>query len=66
MHLSGLSDGFFWVICGLGLVLVLTAALAFWSAARLAGEDDRRLERTKPRPDAPPPARRKLRKTDRR
>lgn len=61
MHLNGLSDGFFWVICGLGLVLVLTAALAFWSAARLAGEDDRRLERTKPEPDAPP-ARRKLRR----
>ncbi len=55
MHLNGLSDGFFWVICGLGLVLVLTAALAFWSAARVAGEDDRRLERTKPKKNSNPP-----------
>lgn len=43
------SDALVWVLCGLGLVLVLTAALAVWSAGRLAGQDDRRLERTRQR-----------------
>ena len=50
----GQIDGIIWVLCGLGLLLVVTAAWAFWSAARAAGEDDRRLERTKPKKDGKP------------
>lgn len=55
--MQGLADGFFWVICGLSLLLVLTATLAVLAANRSASQDDRRLERTKPKSE--------LRKIDR-
>lgn len=66
MQLDGLRDGFFWVICGLGLLLVLAAALGVWSALRVAGQDDQQLDRTEVRRYPLRPRQRKeLRKTDR-
>lgn len=66
MRFDGLSDGFLWVICGLGVLLVLAVALGVWSAARVAGQDDQQLEQTKPRRVRLTAAeRRELRKTDR-
>lgn len=40
-------DGIVWWVCGLGLLLILVATVAVWSAAVLAGQDDRRLEKTR-------------------
>ena len=39
-------DGIVWWVCGAGLLLILVAVVAVWSSARVAGVDDRRLERT--------------------
>lgn len=39
-------DGIVWWVCGVGLLLILVAVVAVWSAGRVAGRDDRMLERT--------------------
>jgi hypothetical protein len=45
-----MQDGFVWLICGLGLLLVSTVAAALvYPALWVAGRDDRLLDRTKPK-----------------